>query len=89
MDGYENAVEPVIDQEFVKSWDGIKLAAEMRKLAADPDASDGDKLSVLIDYYSRCVGNLDEVVESLGGGSVDASVVFAYLNAHMAAQSKN
>lgn len=89
MEGFENAVEPVIDQEFVKSWDGIRLAAEMRKLAADEKASDGDKLSVLVDYYSRCVKNIDEVVESLGGGSTDASVVFAYLNAHMAANSKN
>lgn len=89
MEGFENAVAPVIDYTFVKSWDGVKLAADMRRLSLDPEAQDGDKLSVLLDYYSKCVSNMDEVVESLGGGSVDASVVFAYINAYMAANSKN
>lgn len=83
------AVKPIIDQEYVKSWDGIKLAAEMRRAATDENLTDGDKLCYLVDYYGHAIENLDEVVESLGGGSVDASVVFAYLNQSMAGDSKN
>ena len=83
------AVEPVIDWDYVKSWDGVKLAAEMRRASTDEAVDDGEKLYYLVEYYSHIVENLDEVVESLGGGSVDASDVFAYVNAHMADKSKN
>lgn len=83
------AVKPVIDSEYAKSWDGVKLAAEMRRAAADESMDDGEKLYYLIEYYSHLVKNLDEVVESLGGGSVDASAVFAYVNAEVIGAPKN
>ena len=82
-------IEPVIDAEYARSWDGVKLAAEMRRAASDESKDDGEKLCYLVEYYSHLVKNIDEVVESLGGGSVEASDVFAYVNAHVTGKLKN
>lgn len=87
--GAAEPVEPVIDADYIRSWDGVRLAAEMRKAAMDDELDDGSKLYYIVEYYSHVVRNIDEVVESLGGGSVDASSVFAYLNEYMAAKAKN
>lgn len=83
------AVEPIIDRDFAKSWDGVNMAAQMRRAATDPKMDNADRLYCLIEYYSHVVENLDDVVESLGGGSVDASTVFAYVNSFMAGELKN
>ena len=82
-------VKPEIDADFARSWDGVKMAAEMRRASKDESMADADRLYCLVEYYQHVVKNLDEVVESLGGGSVDASEVFAYIHSYIVGQSKN
>ena len=53
-------------------------------------ASEGAKMATVIEYYTRSITNLDEVVAALGGGGVPAAKVFDTLGvAIQKASSKN
>lgn len=79
-----------IDNSFTESWDGLMLAAEMQRLDKDSEASEGVKMAAVIEYYTRSITNLDEVVAALGGGGVPAATVFETLGvAIQKASSKN
>lgn len=79
-----------IDNSFTESWDGLMLAAEMQRLDKDNEASEGAKMATVIEYYTRSITNLDEVVAALGGGGVPAARVFDTLGAAIQkASSKN
>lgn len=79
-----------IDTDFLKSWDGVLMAANMQLISKDETISDGEKLLTVLEYYRRAVTNFDEVVESLGGGSAPASTVFeVFTKAFNASTAKN
>ena len=70
-----------IDNGCTESWDGLLLAADMQRLGNDEEASEGEKMGAVIEYYKRSITNLDEVVAKLGGGGVPAVKVFDTLGA--------
>lgn len=80
--------EIIIDNEFVQSWDGVKLMAELQK--ASEDGKDPAKAAgLLVEYYSRMVKNIDEVIESMGGGSVPFDEVIQAINDAQSDELKN
>lgn len=85
-----NGVTVEIDYSFTESWDGLLLAAEMQRLGNDENASEGEKMAVVIEYYRRSIPNLDSVVNELGGGNIPAAKVFDTLgSAVQKASAKN
>lgn len=80
--------EIIIDNEFVKSWDGVKLMAELQK--ASEEGNDPAKAAaILVEYYSRMVENIDEVIEAMGGGSVPFDEVIQAINDAQSDELKN
>lgn len=80
--------EIIIDNEFVQSWDGVKLMAELQK--ASEDGKDYAKAAaLLVEYYSRMVKNIDEVIEAMGGGSVSFDKVIQAINDAQSDELKN
>lgn len=80
--------EIIIDNEFVQSWDGVKLMAELQK--ASEDGKDQAKAAgLLVEYYSRMVKNIDEVIEAMGGGSVPFDEVIQAINEAQSDELKN
>lgn len=66
-----------VNSGYLKSWDGVRQAVEMQRLAADDEASNEDKFMAVFDYYNSAIENLEEVVDALGGGSTPIEDVFA------------
>ena len=66
-----------VNSVYLKSWDGVRQAVEMQRLAADDEASNEDKFMAVFDYYNNAIENMDEVVDALGGGSTPIEDVFA------------
>lgn len=80
--------EIIIDNEFVQSWDGVKLMAELQR--ATEDGQDSAKAAgLLVEYYSRMVKNIDEVIEAMGGGSVPFDEVIQAINEAQSDELKN
>jgi len=72
-----DGVKIKVDSAYLKSWDGVRQAVEMQRLAADDEASNEDKFMAVFDYYNNAIENMDEVVDALGGGSTPIEDVFA------------
>lgn len=66
-----------VNSVYLKSWDGVRQAVEMQRLAADEEASNEEKFMAVFDYYNNAIENLEEVVDALGGGSTPIEDVFA------------
>lgn len=66
-----------VNSVYLKSWDGVRQAVEMQRLAADDEASNEEKFMAVFDYYNNAIENMDEVVDALGGGSTPIEDVFA------------
>ena len=66
-----------VNSGYLKSWDGVRQAVEMQRLAADKEASNEDKFMAVFDYYNNAIENIDEIVDALGGGSTPIDEVFA------------
>lgn len=80
--------EIIIDNEFVQSWDGVKLMAELQR--ATEEGQDSAKAAgLLVEYYSRMVMNIDEVIEAMGGGSVSFDKVIQAINDAQSDELKN
>lgn len=76
------------DNEYITSWDGVKLMAELQK--ASEDGQDSAKAAgLLVEYYSRMVKNIDEVIEAMGGGSVSFDKVIQAINEAQSDELKN
>ena len=76
-----------VNTDYLKSWDGVRQAVEMQRLAADDEASNEDKFMAVLDYYSNAIGNIDEVADALGGGSTPVEDVFAICAKALSASS--
>lgn len=61
-------VEVAVDLDYLRSWEGIRLAAHMQS----KERSDADRLADMIAYYEGAIANIDEVSEGMGGASADA-----------------
>lgn len=72
-----DGIEIKVNSSYLKSWDGVRQAVEMQRLAADDEASNEEKFMAVFDYYSNAIGNIDEIVDALGGGSTPIEDVFA------------
>ena len=83
-----NKPEIIINEEFVKSWDGVKLMAELQK-ASEEGKDSAKAAAILVEYYSRMVENIDEVIESMGGGSVPFDEVIQAINDAQSDELKN
>lgn len=79
-----------IDRDYLQSWNGIKRAAEITRMANDGDATDADKLAVLIEHYEHAVVDFDKLLDSLDGDKVPAGEVIAMVGEALAeAMGKN
>ena len=76
-----------VNSVYLKSWDGVRQAVEMQRLAADEEASNEEKFMAVFDYYNNAIENLDEVVDALGGGSTPIEDVFAICSKALAGSS--
>lgn len=76
-----------VNSGYLKSWDGVRQAVEMQRLAADDEASNEDKFMAVFDYYNSAIENLEEVVDALGGGSTPIEDVFAICSKALAGSS--
>lgn len=72
-----DGVKIKVNSAYLKSWDGVKQAVEMQRLATDEEAGNDEKFLAVFDYYSKAIENLDGVVDALGGGSTPIEDVFA------------
>ena len=72
-----DGVKIKVNSVYLKSWDGVRQAVEMQRLAADEEASNEEKFMAVFDYYNNAIENMNEVVEALGGGSTPIEDVFA------------
>ena len=76
-----------VNSGYLKSWDGVRQAVEMQRLAADEEASNEEKFMAVFDYYNNAIENLEEVVDALGGGSTPIEDVFAICSKALAGSS--
>lgn len=83
-----DGVRIVINSAYLKSWDGVKQAVEMQRLEADEEATNEEKFLAVFDYYNNAIENLDDVVESMGGGSVPFEQVFTVCAKALAGSSE-
>jgi hypothetical protein len=72
-----DGVKIKVDSAYLKSWDGVRQAVEMQRLASDEEAGNDEKFLAVFNYYNKAIENLEEVVEALGGGSTPIEDVFA------------
>lgn len=72
-----DGVKIKVNSAYLKSWDGVRQAVEMQRLAADDEASNEEKFMAVFDYYNNAIENMGEVVDALGGGSTPIEDVFA------------
>ena len=77
-----------VNSGYLKSWDGVRQAVEMQRLASDDEATNEEKFMAVFDYYNNAIENMDEVVDALGGGSTPIEDVFALAAAALAASSE-
>ena len=83
-----DGVRIVINSAYLKSWDGVKQAVEMQRLEADEEATNEEKFMAVFDYYNNAIANMDEVVESLGGGTPPREDVFTVCSKALAGSSE-
>ena len=77
-----------VNSVYLKSWDGVRQAVEMQRLAADEEAGNDEKFLAVFNYYSNAVDNLEEVVDALGGGSTPIEDVFAICSKALSVSSE-
>lgn len=82
-----DGVKIKVNSAYLKSWDGVRQAVEMQRLAADDEASNEEKFMAVFDYYNNAIENLEEVVDALGGGSTPIEDVFAICSKALAGSS--
>ena len=83
-----DGVKIKVNSGYLKSWDGVRQAVEMQRLANDEEASNEEKFMAVFDYYSNAIENLDEVVDALGGGTTPIEDVFAIAAKALAVSSE-
>ena len=83
-----DGVKIKVNSGYLKSWDGVRQAVEMQRLAADNEASNEEKFMAVFDYYNNSIENLDEVVDALGGGTTPIEDVFAIAAKALAVSSE-
>ena len=66
-----------VNSTYLKSWDGVRQAVEMQRLASDDEAGNEQKFMAVFDYYQNAIENMDEIVDALGGGSTPIDEVFS------------
>ena len=76
-----------VNSVYLKSWDGVRQAVEMQRLASDEEASNEEKFMAVFDYYNNAIENMDEIVDALGGGSTPIEDVFAICSKALAGSS--
>lgn len=76
-----------VNSVYLKSWDGVRQAVEMQRLASDEEASNEEKFMAVFDYYNNAIENMDEIVDALGGGSTPIEDVFAVCSKALAGSS--
>ena len=77
-----------VNSGYLKSWDGVRQAVEMQRLASDDEATNEEKFMAVFDYYGNAIENIDEIVDALGGGSTPIEDVFALAAKALAASSE-
>lgn len=83
-----DGIKVKVNSGYLKSWDGVKQAVEMQRLAADDGATNEDKFMVVFDYYNNAILNIDEIVDALGGGATPIDDVFTIAAKALAASSE-
>lgn len=83
-----DGVKIKVNSGYLKSWDGVRQAVEMQRLASDDEATNEEKFMAVFDYYNNAIENLDEVVDALGGGSTPIEDVFAIAAKALAVSSE-
>ena len=83
-----DGIEIKVNSGYLKSWDGVRQAVEMQRLASDDEATNEDKFMAVFDYYQNAIENLDEVVDALGGGGTPVEDVFALAAKALAVSSE-
>ena len=83
-----DGIQIKVNSGYLKSWDGVRQAVEMQRLAKDEKAGDDEKFMAVFDYYSNAIENMDEIVDALGGGSTPIEDVFAIAAKALAASSE-
>ena len=77
-----------VNSGYLKSWDGVRQAVEMQRLAGDEEAGNEQKFMAVFDYYQNAIENIDEIVDALGGGSTPIEDVFAIAAKALAVSSE-
>lgn len=77
-----------VNSGYLKSWDGVRQAVEMQRLASDEEAGNEQKFMAVFDYYQNAIENIGEIVDALGGGSTPIEDVFAIAAKALAASSE-
>lgn len=72
-----DGIKVKVNSSYLKSWDGVRQAVEMQRLASDDEASNEQKFMTVFDYYQNAIENIDEIVDALGGGSTPIEDVFS------------
>lgn len=56
-----------VDLAYIRSWDGIRMAAHMQDAGRD----DAERLADMIAYYEGAVSNIDDVSEQMRGRAAE------------------
>ena len=83
-----DGIKVKVNSSYLKSWDGVRQAVEMQRLASDEEAGNEQKFMAVFDYYQNAIENIDEIVDALGGGSTPIEDVFAITAKALAASSE-
>lgn len=72
-----DGIKVKVNSSYLKSWDGVRQAVEMQRIASDDEAANEQKFMMVFDYYQNAIENIDEIVDALGGGSTPIEEVFS------------
>lgn len=72
-----DGIKVKVNSTYLKSWDGVRQAVEMQRLASDDEAGNEQKFMAVFDYYQNAIENIDEIVDALGGGRTPIDEVFS------------
>lgn len=69
-----------VNDAYFTSWGGVRQAAEIMRVSKDENATDMEKVGVMLPYFENAVANFPAVLEVMGGDSANVSDVIKVIN---------
>lgn len=69
-----------VNSSYFTSWGGVRQAAEIMRVSKDENATDMEKVGVMLPYFEHAVANFADVLEAMGGDDANVADVIQLIN---------